>query len=195
MQYRFRWPPAALAVAVIGAGVSPFISAESAEGADPAPAATATRATPRGDAGTDGATPSPSPSTPPDPPPLTERRQWVFDLRYAKGDVTLTSVRAFDSEKPRETPRVMGRFALELFEGPTLVERVRFDFPMLGDDPQRDAGGVVGAGLSRGVITSIGVVFPATKRGVRLELWDRASGRRWPLPWPPRATSDAGLVP
>ena len=33
----------------------------------------------------------------------------------------------------------MGRFALELYEGPTLIERVRFDFPMLGG-PEADAG-------------------------------------------------------
>ena len=33
--------------------------------------------------------------------------------------------------------------------------------------------------------TRVGVMVPATPRGNRLELWDRATDRRWPLPWPP----------
>ncbi|MGH7434456.1 MAG: hypothetical protein ACRENE_02195 [Polyangiaceae bacterium] len=131
----------------------------------------------------------PSP-TPPDPPPLVERRQWVFDLRWDRGDVWLLGTTAQDLEEPQPTPRVMGRFALELFEGDgslcTLVERVRFDFPMLGP-PEGDAGppgtGVIS--LQRNLRTRIGVLFPSTKRGTRLELVDRATGRRWSLPWPP----------
>jgi hypothetical protein len=80
----------------------------------------------------------------------------------------------------------MGRFALELFEGPTLIERVRFDFPLLGA-PEPDAS----LSFSGKLRTRIGVVFPATKRGTRLELWDRATGRRWSLPWPPQTAGDA----
>jgi hypothetical protein len=120
--------------------------------------------------------------TPPDPPALIERAQWVFDLRWDRGDVWLLDVHARELPSPQATPRVMGRFALELFEGPSLIERVRFDFPLLGA-PEPDAGGVsFGAKLR----TRIGVVFPATRRGTRLELWDRATHRRWSLPWPPR---------
>jgi hypothetical protein len=43
--------------------------------------------------------------------------------------------------------------------------------------------------------TRIGVLFPATKRGTKLELWDRAKDHRWSLPWPPKEgvlPSDAG---
>jgi hypothetical protein len=123
--------------------------------------------------------------TPPDPPPLAERKQWVFDLRWDRGDVWLNAVQQVDLGAPRPTPRMMGRFALELFEGagPALVERVRFDFPMLGA-PEQDAGpGSVS--FSRQLRTRIGVVFPATSRGARLELVDRATGKRWSLPWPP----------
>jgi len=120
---------------------------------------------------------------PPDPPPLDERYQWVFDLRWDRGEPYLLEVRRVDSGGPRPTPRVMGRFALELFEGPTLIERVRFDFPMLGADPI-DAG--ARPRLEPKLKTRIGVLFPDTRRGTRLELWDRAQNRRWPLPWPPR---------
>ncbi len=134
---------------------------------------------------------------PPDPPPLTERKQWVFDLRWDKGDVYLLEVQETDMGEPRTTPRVFGRFALELFEGPTLIERVRFDFPLLGGGADlEDAGGwKAPPRMTSKLRTRIGVLFPATKRGTRLELWDRAKDVRYPLPWPPKAgvmSVDAG---
>jgi hypothetical protein len=129
-------------------------------------------------------------STPPDPPPLVERSQWVFDLRWDRGDVYLLGVSPTVLTAPRETPRAMGRFALELFSGPTLIERVRFDFPLLGGPPEpaRDGGLAAPPALTPKLRTRIGVLFPATARGTKLELWDRATGRRWSLPWPPPAT-------
>ena len=81
----------------------------------------------------------------------------------------------------------MGRFALELFEGPALIERVRFDFPLLGAPEPGDGGGASAPSFTQKLRTRIGVVFPATPRGTRLELWDRATNRRWSLPWPPSA--------
>lgn len=124
--------------------------------------------------------------TPPDPPALVERAQWVFDLRWDRGDVWLLGVHPLELPAPQATPRVMGRFALELFEGPTLIERARFDFPLLGA-PEPDGGPSLTAKLR----TRIGLMFPATGRGTRLELVDRASGHRWALPWPV-PTADAG---
>jgi hypothetical protein len=122
--------------------------------------------------------------TPVDPTPLVERSQWVFDLRWDRGDVYLLGVQPLELPAPRETPRVMGRFALELFAGPALIERVRFDFPLLGPPDPPDAGRNAAPSLGAKLRTRIGVVFPATKLGTRLELWDRATGRRWSLPWP-----------
>lgn len=123
---------------------------------------------------------------PPDPPPLSERKQWIFDLRWERGDVYLVQVQKTDMGGPHPTPRVMGRFALELFEGPTLIERVRFNFPMLGASEAADAGWKTPPRFEPNLKTRIGVFFPDTRRGTRLELWDRATDRRWPLPWPPR---------
>ena len=124
--------------------------------------------------------------TPPDPPPLIERLEWVFDLRWERGDVWLLGIHALDGQSPRPTARAMGRFALELFEGRALIERVRFDFPLLGA-PEPDAS----ISLTHNLRTRIGVVFPATSRGTRLELVDRATNHRWLLPWPPPAPSSA----
>ncbi len=128
----------------------------------------------------------------PDPAPVVLADQWVFDLRYDRGDVYLAGVRPLRLAEPRETPRAMGRFALELFSGPTLIERVRFDFPGLGGDERRDAGRI---SLTSKLTTRIGVVFPATARGSRLEMWDRASGTRWPIPWPPVEARSVDAAP
>jgi hypothetical protein len=117
--------------------------------------------------------------TPPDPPAMVERSQWVFDLRWDRGDVFLVGVHPLELPAAQATPRVMGRFALELFEGPTLIERARFDFPLLGAE-EPDAA----LSFTPKLRTRIGVVFPAARRGTRLELVDRATRRRWSLPWP-----------
>lgn len=117
---------------------------------------------------------------PPDPQPLVEKKQWVFDLRWDRGEVFLLGVHALELPAPQATPRALGRFAMELYEGATLVERVRFDFPMLG--ASESDGGIR---FAPRLTTRIGVMFPATKRGTKLELWDRSNGQRWTLPWPP----------
>jgi hypothetical protein len=142
----------------------------------------------------------------PDPYPLSEKDQWIYDLRYVSGDLYLLGIHHLELAGPQATPRVMGRFALELYEGATLVERARFDFPMLGDvapvgatqaaksSIDRDAG--PNGGRERSIhgpppsfatklVTRIGVMFPASKRGTKLVIVDRATDTRWPLPWPP----------
>lgn len=137
------------------------------------------------DAGADAAKPAPAKPIPPDPPPMNERVQWVFVLRWNRGEPYLVAIHKTDMGENHPTARMMGRFALELFEGPTMIERVRFDFPGLGMEEITDAGWRSPPSFLKKLDTRIGVLFPATKRGTRLELWDRATNRRWPLPWPP----------
>lgn len=127
-----------------------------------------------------GSTIEASAYVPPDPTPLVTKDQWVFDLRWDKGDVYLIAVHPLVLPAPQATPRALGRFAVELYEGRTLVERVRFDFPLLGA-PEIDGG----VRFSRKLTTRIGVMFPQSKRGTLLELVDRSTGQRWRLPWPP----------
>ena len=121
------------------------------------------------------------------PAPLVERSQWVFDLRWDRGDVWLLGVHPLELAAPQATPRAMGRFALELFEGPALIERVRFDFPLLGRagaGRRRVHGAAVALAASSARASASS--FRRRARGTRLELWDRATNRRWSLPWPPR---------
>lgn len=115
----------------------------------------------------------------PDPTPLVTKDKWLFDLRYQRGDVFLLGTHAVERATLTPTPRAFGRFALELFEGPALVERVRFDFPLLGAENPKDS-----PDLTSKLVSRIGVMFPKTDRGTRLELLDRATGKRYPMPWP-----------
>lgn len=115
-----------------------------------------------------------------DPPPLTEKTQWVFDLRWDSGDVYLVAVRKVEMPQPMTTPRAMGRFAIELTDHGVLVDRARFDFPGMAV-PDEDGG----IRMIQKLRTRIGVFFPATTRGDKLELVDRTTNQRWALPWPP----------
>ncbi len=128
-----------------------------------------------------------------DPPPLTEKTQWVFDLRWDQGELDLLTVRRIDMPAPMTTPRSAGRFALELTEKGAIVERARFDFPLMGVPDEEG-----GIRIIPKLRTRIGVFFPATKRGDKLDLVDRATGKRYVMPWPPQEgvqSPDGGAMP
>jgi len=138
-----------------------------------------------------------APAFPADPPPLVTRRQWVIKLGYQSGRVTFRGAQPLELPKPLPTPRSFGRFAVELYIGKELVDRVRFDFPLLGaddfggDDARehlRDGPPRFAARLS----TQASVTVPHSERATRAVLVDRASGSVWPLPWPLVLAADAG---
>lgn len=139
----------------------------------PKPTATVTAALP-------GFRPTPTPA---DPPPLMSSRFHLVDLKFERGDILLLGTRTENESAPMASPRVMGRFALELFEGNILIERVRFDFPLLGASTA-DAGPLSDSKIDARLVSSIGVRFPAVNRGSRFELVDRKTGARFTLPWP-----------
>jgi len=136
-------------------------------------------------------------STPPDPPPLVERDQWIVDLRWDRGAVSLLGLGKVREPAARASSRVMGRFALELYAGPTLIERVRFDFPLLGTPDPADGDWESLPSFTAKLRSRVSVTFPATMLGNRWELRDRATGQRWVLPWPPSEglSGDAGVLP
>jgi len=131
---------------------------------------------------------------PPDPAPLVTRHQWVVDLRYRSGAVTYGGARRVELASATTTPRSMGRFALELYVGRQLLDRVRFDFPLLGADelagaPRRWDSPV---SFERKLSTQAAVMIPHSERATRAVLVDRATGGAWMLPWPFVSRADAG---
>jgi len=125
----------------------------------------------------------------PDPEPLTTARQWEYDFVYDKGTIRVAAVKRIVLPRPTPTARRLGRFAVELWVGKELVDRVRFDFPLLaGDDappegirkPLREA-----PRLGPGARTEQRVLVPDSDRATSAILVDRLTGDALPLVFPP----------
>jgi hypothetical protein len=118
------------------------------------------------------------------------RRQWLYEIVYDRGELRVASVTERRFRVPVVTARRMGRFAIELWIGRELVERVRFDFPLLAAEPVRDGGRRPlhePPTFAPGAIVSRRVLVPASPRATRALLIDRATGATQLLPWPPDA--------
>ncbi len=116
---------------------------------------------------------------PPDPKPLVTEHYIRYQFRYKKRVLSLLSAEPFELKEPVESVRQLGRFAVELWIGQELVERIRFDFPLLVEDPSADAPAL----FERGATVDHIVLVPRSERATRAVLVDRA-GSRWRLPWP-----------
>ena len=124
----------------------------------------------------------------PDPPPLVLAEQWEYELRFDGGKVSIASVRRIRLARPVATARRIGRYAIELWIGEELVDRVRFDFPGLaGEQPSADGPQSLREPprFAAGAHVSRKVRVPASPRATRAILVDRATGRETPLKWPP----------
>lgn len=129
----------------------------------------------------------------PDPPPLKTKHQYELQLLYREGEIQLAGVRRVELPKPVETARRMGRFAIELHVGKELVDRVRFDFPLLGADEfaGRKRPHDAPPSFERKLTTRTTVRIPHSERATKARLVDRATGRIVELPWP-LEEADAG---
>jgi len=141
--------------------------------------------------------PAPAPTVPPlsgsapDPEPLLMAEQWQYQLLFQNGAPSVEHVEKQVLKKPISTARRMGRFALELWIGRELIDRVRFDFPLIAAEeqpgikrrPLHDA-----PSLAPNAIARIRVSVPASPRATRLVLVDRATDKIQELPWPPDQT-------
>jgi hypothetical protein len=134
----------------------------------------------------------------PDPKPLRLAEQYEYLLAYDKGEVSIAEVSAKRFQQPVVTTRKMGRFAIELWIGSELVDRVRFDFPLLAAEGA-DLEGLASKGkqpsLAAGASSTVRVLVPASPRAVSALLVDRATGTETPLEWPPdRPSGPAATV-
>jgi hypothetical protein len=141
-----------------------------------------------------GLAPSAAPPAPPlagsqpDPEPLVTKEQWEYQVLFSNGTASVEGAVKRSLPKPLATPRRMGRFALELWIGHELIDRVRFDFPMIAAEdvpgktrrPLHDA-----PSLSPHATARVRVSLPASQRATRLMLVDRATEKAQELPWPP----------
>src|SRR6478609_5733980 len=124
----------------------------------------------------------------PDPQPLSMAEQWQYQLLFQNGAPSVEQVEKQILPKPVSTPRRMGRFALELWIGRELIDRVRFDFPLIAAEetpgvtrrPLHDSPSLVPHAISRIIVS-----LPASPRATRFVLVARATEKIQELPWPP----------
>jgi hypothetical protein len=141
---------------------------------------------------------APAPTRPPDrhdlpdPAPLTSTVYWEYRLQFREGATEVAKVERRVFESPVVTQRNIGRFAIELWIGRELIERVRFDFPLLGaESPPTGAQSVREAPrFEPGLEAERIVLVPSSDRATRAQLVDRATGKVQALPWPPDAPLD-----
>ena len=124
----------------------------------------------------------PLPTFAPDPTPTEAREQWRYTINVRDGELFVGSPTKVDRGKVVATPRSLGRFAIELYVGESLLERVRFDIPMLHDDP--DAGPKA-TRFDRKANGKVYVEVPNLDRATYAMLIDRSTGSRRRVPWPP----------
>jgi len=137
--------------------------------------------------------PEPNPADLPDPPALMLAHQWEYELLYDRGEVSVVAVRPLLFEQPVATARRIGRYAVELWIGRELIDRVRFDFPGLAAEnpssgPRRPLDEP--PDMASGAVASRTILVPDSPRATRAFLVDRALGTRTRLPWPPDAPLD-----
>lgn len=148
------------------------------------------------DAGADGrqligaAERDPGPGSQPDPEALAMERQYEYEIAYEEGKLRVVSVRAVRFQRKVVTARSMGRFAIELWIGKELIDRVRFDFPLVAsEEPRKKKARPLDEppSFAAGVTATRKVLVPASPRATRALLVDRATDARTELPWPPEA--------
>lgn len=131
----------------------------------------------------------------PDPPSKASRAQWTFAIASRGGKLTIDKVQASTLDKPAESPRVLGRFALELYVGKELLDRVRFDVPLLEAPPEQGPSRHSFKRRSRfeNVNAKVSARMADNPRASYLVLVDRATGDTTRFDWPPKADGTLGL--
>lgn len=130
----------------------------------------------------------------PDPPAHASKKQWSLAIVARAGKVSLERATASLLAQPAESPRVIGRFALELYVGPELLDRVRFNVPLMGDGPvEHSRRRAYHNADTDQVTTALKVRLADSPRAAYLVLIDRVTDERQRFEWPPGP--DGALVP
>jgi hypothetical protein len=120
----------------------------------------------------------------PDPPVTSATRTYRYPVQVTDGTVSVGKPRLVTHTNPVVTPRTMGRFALELYVGRELLERVRFDLPLL-DAPSPPRSPNAPPDFARHANVRVHVEVPLLDRATYAIWVDRATGATKRIFWPP----------
>lgn len=130
----------------------------------------------------------------PDPPAHATKKQWTLSIAANNGKVSAERATVTTLAQPAESPRVMGRFAVELYIGPELLDRVRFNVPLMGDGPvEHSTKRPYHNSDTDKVSTRLAIRVADSPRAAYLVLVDRVTDERQRFEWPPAA--DGTLIP
>jgi hypothetical protein len=123
---------------------------------------------------------------PPDPPPRSNRNHWIFEMSARGGKISIDRVKPITFDKPAETPRVIGRFALELYIGRELLDRVRFNVPLMGAEAvEGNRNNLPKPRFDQNVTAHVSARMADSPRAAYLLIVDRETGDTQKLTWPP----------
>ncbi len=120
----------------------------------------------------------------PDPVALRVKQQYELFLQFDQGQVSVSRISSKLYPTAKLTERRLGRFAIEFWIGDELLERVRFNFPLLAVGSEEDH-------LESGLKTSAIVEVPFVERATRAQILDRQTQQTWTLDLPLRASEVA----
>lgn len=130
----------------------------------------------------------------PDPTPRASRDNWIFEVSARDGKISVDRVKPVTFEKPAETPRMIGRFALELYIGFELLDRARFDAPLMGGETtEGNRNRLPKPRFDQNVTARLKVRMADNPRAAYLLVVDRETGDTQKFSWPP--ASDGRLSP
>jgi hypothetical protein len=130
----------------------------------------------------------------PDPPAPSTAKQWLFELSANRGAVRLDRASSVTAKAPIATARVIGRYAIELYVGRELLDRVRFDVPLTAEGPpEKDPKRPFARPTFETVTAKLRVQMADSPRAAWGVLIDRATGEIGRFWWPPEP--DGRLAP
>lgn len=129
-------------------------------------------------------------SAQPDPSPTETQAYYELELRHCEGNVYVVHTQRVELDRPTTLPTKMGRFAVELWIGHELLERSRFDFPLLGAETN-ESGLYSSAKFGPKADVTWTVLVSERVRANQAWVVDRLTGKRWDLDWPPGDTPRA----
>jgi len=133
--------------------------------------------------------PSGTPATgyAPDPQALTSVLHLRLSMHFLRGELRLENLVPVHYAKEVASERKVGRFAIELWIGRELLERARFDFPLLGApvDETPTNGDSARPKFDAGADVTRDVLVAFSERATRAVVVDRATGNTWELHSPP----------
>jgi hypothetical protein len=112
---------------------------------------------------------------PPDPPAQSASEQLDLFLVFERGTLLFERSESVTLKTAELTSRRLGRFAVELFDERGLIERVRFDFPLLADEAD--------AGVEKGLRSEVRVRVPVLPEVTKLRVLDRKTRKVLDLDW------------